>query len=349
MRWFLSRLCVAIALVGAPIAAHAEKLDYLTAEIGRIVSSAESGTVGVGIVHLETGRSVGFNDKELYPMASVVKVPIALKLLSDIDSGALTLERELELGPEDFQPGSGKLGATIPRTGIKISVSNLIELMMTESDNSATDRLLMLAGGPQAVTAYIKSLGVEGVRVDRSIRQLLGEHSGIAPNDIPVIGQRFGRREYGAKMRSVSRDVRDAARLNYQSDPRDTSSPLDMSLLLERLAQGKLATPASTEYLMGVIERTRTGVHRLKGMLPPGTIIGHKTGTVGSSTNDVGIITLPEDAGRIAISVFIKGSTTTGTERERIIAHISRAAYDYFLFNRVQSVASADYPQGALK
>jgi beta-lactamase class A len=349
MRWFLSRLFLGVALIGTYAAARAEKLDYLTAEIGRIVSSAQSGTVGVGIVHLETGRSVGFNEKELYPMASVVKVPIALKLLNDIDRGALTLDRELELGPEDFQPGSGKLGRTIPRTGVKMTVSDLIELMMTESDNSATDRLLMLAGGPQAVTDYIKSLGVGGVRVDRSIRQLLGEHAGMAPSDVPEIGERFGPREYGAKLRAVPRDVRDAARLNYQADPRDTSTPLEMSLLLAQLAQGKIATPASTEYLLGVITRTRTGVHRLKGMLPPGTIIGHKTGTVGSSTNDVGIITLPEYAGRIAISVFIKGSNDAGAERERIIAHISRAAYDYFLFNRQLPVANIAHLTGDAK
>ncbi len=332
MRLFISGLILVVSLYSAP--AHADKLDYLTAEIGRIVASADSGTVGVGIVHFETGRSVGFNDKELYPMASVVKVPIALKLMHDIDQGTLTLDREQELGPEDFQPGSGILGSTIPHAGIKLSVSNLIELMMTESDNSATDRLLMLAGGPQSVTDYIKSLGVGGVRVDRSIRQLLGEHAGLTPADIPIVGQRFGPREYGAKVRAVPAGVRDAARAAYQFDPRDTSQPLDMSVLLEKLAQGRLASPQSTAYLMGVIERTRTGANRLKGLLPPGTVIGHKTGTVGSSTNDVGVITLPDGAGRVAVSVFIKGSTDTGAERERIIAHIARAAYDYFLFNR---------------
>ncbi len=334
MRLFLSRAIAALVIASAPVAARADRLDYLTSEISRIAASAESGTVGVGIIHIETGRSVGFNDKQQYPMASVVKLPIALKLMHDIDQGTLTLDREQELGPEDFQPGSGILGSTIPHAGIKLSVSNLIELMMTESDNSATDRLLMLAGGPQRVTDYIKSLGVAGVRVDRSIRQLLGEHAGIALADIPEIGQRFGPREYGAKVRAVPSAARDAARQAYQFDPRDTSQPLDMALLLERLAQGRLASPESTAYLMGVIERTRTGVNRLKGFLPPGTVIGHKTGTVGSSTNDVGIITLPDGAGRVAVSVFIKGSSDAGAERERIIAHIARAAYDYFLFNR---------------
>jgi beta-lactamase class A len=334
MRLFLAGAVTALGIAMSPVAAFADKLDYLTSEIGRIVSSAESGTVGVGIVHLETGRSVGFNDKELYPMASVVKVPIALKLMHEIDQGRLTLDREQELGPEDFQPGSGILGSTIPHAGIKLSVANLIEVMMTESDNSATDRLLMLAGGAQSVTDYMKTLGVAGVRVDRSIRQLLGEHAGLAPADIPAVGQRFGPREYGAKVRAVPPGVRDAARLAYQSDPRDTAQPLDMSTLLERLAQGRLASPTSTDYLLGVISRTRTGANRLKGLLPPNTVIGHKTGTVGSSTNDVGIITLPDGAGRVAVSVFIKGSTDTGAERERIIAHIARAAYDYFLFNR---------------
>ncbi len=318
----------------APAAARADKLDYLAAEIGRIAATVGSGTVGVGILHFETGRSVGLNENDIYPMASVVKVPIAIKLLKDIDNGTLTLDRELDMSPEDLEVGSGSLRRTLARTGTRLTVASLIELMMTESDNSATDRLLALAGGPQAVTDYIKSLGVSSVRVDRSIRMLLGEHAGLAEDEVPEMGRRFGPREYNAKVRTVPSAERLAARRSYESDPRDTAAPLEMSSLLEKLAQGQLASPGATAFLLGVIERTRTGPHRLKGLLPPNTVIGHKTGTVGSSTNDVGIITLPDGAGRIAVSVFIKGSVDAGPERERIIAHIARAAYDYFLFNR---------------
>ncbi len=306
--------------------ARADRLEYLVQEISRITETV-SGTVGVGIIHLETGRSVEFNGREVYPMASVVKMPIALKLMKDVDEGTLTLDRIIELGPEDIQPGSGRLKRGITRAGKQLTIAELIEDMMTESDNTATDRLLMIAGGPQAVTDYVRTAGVQNIRIDRSIRQLLANQSGMA--DAPPVGT-----VYAANAGSVPLDARAEARRSYADDPRDSSSPLDMSRLFQRLAMGKLLTPASTNYLMGVLARARTGPHRLKGLLPPNTMIGHKTGTVGTSTNDCGIITLPDGAGRVAVSVFVKGSGAPGREREQVIAHIARAAYDYFLFNR---------------
>ena len=73
---------------------------------------------------------------------------------------------------------------------------------------------------------------------------------------------------------------------------------------------------------------------RLRGLLPPGTVVAHKTGTTATylglngGTNDVGVITLPRDRGRLAIAVYVKGSTRDDTARDRIIARIAKAAFD---------------------
>jgi beta-lactamase class A len=72
---------------------------------------------------------------------------------------------------------------------------------------------------------------------------------------------------------------------------------------------------------------------RIKGALPPDTEVLHKTGTIGMSTIDVGIITLPGDAGHIALSVFVKSSKKEAALKERAIAEVSRTIYDYFLFS----------------
>lgn len=324
-------LMFAVLLLAGISPVRATQLDFLVSEISRL-SDMVSGKVGVGIIHLESGRAVELNGNDTYPMASVVKMPIALKLMKDVDSGTLSLDRIIELGPEDIQPGSGKLKRAVSRAGVQLTVAQLIEDMMTESDNTATDRLLILAGGPQAVTDYMRAIGVQGVRVDRSIRQLLANHAGLA--EAPPVGAPFTGSVYRAKVSQVSLDAREEALSSYASDPRDSANPQEISRLFLRLATGDLLTPASTSYLMGVLERTRTGPNRLKGLLPPGTVIGHKTGTVGSSTNDCGIITLPNGAGHLAVSVFVKGSNAPGRAREQVIAHIARAAYDYFLFNR---------------
>jgi beta-lactamase class A len=80
------------------------------------------------------------------------------------------------------------------------------------------------------------------------------------------------------------------------------------------------------------MRRSRTGEARLKGLLPPGTVVAHKTGSIGGTTNDVGLITLPEDAGHLAIVIFVKSSTEAVSARERAIAEIGRTVYDFFLF-----------------
>jgi beta-lactamase class A len=78
--------------------------------------------------------------------------------------------------------------------------------------------------------------------------------------------------------------------------------------------------------------RCRTGEARLRGLLPGGTEIAHKTGTIGGSANDVGIITLPDNAGHVAIAAFVKSSDKAVPARERAIAEIARAVHDFFLF-----------------
>ena len=80
------------------------------------------------------------------------------------------------------------------------------------------------------------------------------------------------------------------------------------------------------------MRRCRTGEKRLKGLLPPGTEVAHKTGTIGRASNDVGIIALPDGGGSVAVAVFVKESEKEIPERERVIAQIGRALYDYYSF-----------------
>jgi beta-lactamase class A len=91
-------------------------------------------------------------------------------------------------------------------------------------------------------------------------------------------------------------------------------------------------SPESTDLLLDIMKRCRTGEGRLKGILPGGTEVAHKTGTIGRTLNDVGIITLPNGAGHVIVAAFVKASSRPESERERAIAEAARAAHDYFLF-----------------
>ncbi|MDX2181898.1 MAG: class A beta-lactamase [Bryobacteraceae bacterium] len=276
--------------------------DTLDDALSRV--SLPSGVVGATAIHLETGRRSSIRGAEPFPMASTVKVPIAVQLFGLIDEGKMTLTREIRLAASDLHPGSGVLTQLFKRPGVVLSVHNLLELMLLISDNSATDILLREVGGPAAVNARMAKLGIKGIRVDGSTQELILRW----------------------------RADRDA---KFADDPKDTSTPDGMADLLVKLHRGKLLSKRSTDTLLDVMRRCQTGDARLKGILPPGTEVMHKTGTIGGTVDDVGIVVLPEGRGHVAVAAFVKGpGAATSAQRERALAEIARAAHDYFLFTR---------------
>ena len=305
-------------------------LARLEAEMTRLAAIA-GGKVGVAAVHLETGREVVLNRGEPFPMASTFKVPIAVQLLTRVDSGALKLDSMITIRPGDLHPGSGTLTSLFDDPGVSLSVRNLMELMLLISDNSATDIMLRTAGGSAPVNARLRALDVSGISVDRPTLQLIADAIGVKnlPPESELTPQAFN-----ALARAVSSDAQKAAAEAFYRDRRDTSTPDGMARLLETVWRGKALSKASTDLLLDIMRRCETGPNRIKGFLPPDVVVRHKTGTLGIGVaNDVGIVELPNGAGHLVLTIFVKESTRSAEMQERAIAQIARAAYDYFLFN----------------
>lgn len=291
-------------------------------------AKAAGGTVGVSAVHIESGRRLSLHASERFPMASAYKVPIAVQLLTRVDQGEVALDRMIELKLSDLHPGGGILTTLLNKPGVALSIRNLLELMLLISDNSATDLLLRLAGGPEAVTARLRALGIRDMEINRPTINLIADSAGY-----PLPPEKEWTPELFKKLdEPATPESRKAASQKFEADPRDTSTPEAMVMLLERIFRGDLLQRESGALLLDIMKRCRTGKARLKGILPAETVVAHKTGTIGGITNDVGIITLPDDAGHIAIAVFVKSSEKEIPERERAIAQIARAVYDFFLF-----------------
>ncbi len=302
--------------------------ETLERELQRL-GALESGMMGVAILHLESGRNAFLNPDEPFPMASTFKVPIAVELLQRVDEGKLDLAQMVEVKRHDYSPGSGLLTDLINQPGLALSIRNLLEIMLLVSDNTATDLLLRHAGGGEAVTARMRKLGVEGIRVDRSTLQLIAAFRGLSP--VPGEAERDPAK-YDELLDSVTQEKSDEAERAFYDDIRDTSTPRAMAALLETIWKRQALTEASTGLLLDIMKRCRTGAGRLKGILPEGTEVRHKTGTIGKTLNDVGIITLPSEAGHVVVAAFVKKSDLPEAERERAIAEAARAAHDYFLF-----------------
>ncbi|MBI2403339.1 MAG: class A beta-lactamase, partial [Gemmatimonadetes bacterium] len=323
-------LAVPATLVLEPLPAQQDPgLTRLEREITRLAALA-GGRVGVGAVHLPSGRALYLNGDERFPMASSYKVPIAVQLLTRVERGEVSLDTMIALKPSDLHPGSGTLTELFDDPGVILSLRNLIELMLLISDNSATDLVLRLAGGSSAVTARMSALGLDGIRVDRPTVALIADWIGVErlPSEADLTPALF---------RSLARDlpdsVRERASRAFNTDPRDTATPRAMATLLQRLWRGEILKDSTTALLLDIMRRSTTGAGRIKGMLRPDVEVAHKTGTIGGTTNDVGIMTLPDEAGQVAVAIFVKESTLDVEKRERAIAHIARAIYDYFTFN----------------
>jgi beta-lactamase class A len=333
-RAVLAAFVLTRALAGADL-----QLVRLEREIERL-SQIAGGVVGASAVHLESGRTVSFHGDERFPMASTFKIPIAVALLHRVDLGEVKLDQMVELHASDLHPGSGTLTDLFRAPGASLSVRNLMELMLLISDNSAADILLRLAGGPEAVTARMRDLGISGITVNRSTARLIADWDGV--KNLPPENQ-WSPAMWRQLFEAVPRDEARKAAEASDKDPRDTSTPGAMTSLLARvwLKDSQVLKPESADLLLDIMRRCETGQARLKGILPEGTEVAHKTGSIGGATNDAGIITLPDNTGHVAIAVFVKASDNPVVARERAIAEIARTVHDFFLFET--SPGALDY------
>jgi len=333
-RW-TRRLVALLALSpGVTTSLFAQNVDpnlrRLESEIGRL-STISGGKVGVGIIHLETGRELFVNGAEPFPMASIFKVPVAVELLTRVQAGTVRLDSMITVRPSDLHPGSGTLTGLFNDPGVSLSVHNLLELMLLISDNSATDMVLKVAGGGPAVNARLAALGITGISVDRPTIQLIADIAGVRDLGPETA---WSPAAFDSLRRLVTPAQRMAARSAFYQDTRDTATPEGMARLLAKIARGEALGPERTAQLLDIMLRCETGAARLKGLLPPAVPVRHKTGSLGIGVaNDVGIIDLPEGAGRLVVAVFVKAAVGDVAAQERAIAQIARAAYDYFTFN----------------
>lgn len=253
--------------------------------------------VGVTAIHLESGRRVSVNGTDRFPMASVFKFPVALKVLRRVDTGTLSMNQSITIEPEDFSLGHSPVRDQANGRAVTFTVADLLDLMVVDGDNTAADTLLKLGGGPQAVTTRMRELAIGGVRIDRSEKEIV-----------------LDLRKPGGE----SAFVRDA---------RDTATPDAMADLLAAFWQRRVGlSDKSHEFLVRLMTDAKRGERRIKAGVPRGSRVAHRTGTMQGSTNHVGVVTLP-DGDHIAIAVFTKDRRKSHVDdAEDDIAAATRAA-----------------------
>jgi beta-lactamase class A len=308
--------------------AEAGSVERLQQVLQRLVDRFP-GSAGIYVIHLETGMRTGVDEETPYGMASTFKVPILVELMSRVDAGELTLDDTVSVQPNDQHVGSGLL-SNLWAPGLEMSLRNLATFMIILSDNSATDMLLDRLGADN-ITARMRALGFDDIRVDRTTLELILDYRGVAYD--PVADATLDEINDFSRTNRPPAEELPAVRDAFYSGPEDKASARQMTELLAMIARGEAVSRESSDVILEILERTQTGANRLRGQLPPGTEIAHKTGTIGRVVADVGIIGLPGDLGQFAISVFTLTDEPDTQRGERLIADAARMSYDFFLFN----------------
>src|SRR6478672_7979234 len=220
--------------------------------------------IGVFAVDLDSGRSVAHRAEDLFAMCSTFKGYAAARVLQMTQDGQLTLDQKVFVDPAGLVPNSPR---TAPRAGGEMTLDELCRAAVQVSDNTAGNLLLKTIGGPQAITAFARSIGDDRTRLDRWETELNSAIPG---------------------------------------DPRDTSTPRALGGGYRELLTGNVLAGPQRAQLEAWMRGNVTSARSLRAGLQPGWTSADKTGAGDyGSTNAIGIAYGPTGQ-RLLLSIMTR-------------------------------------------
>lgn len=291
-------LCLLALLLSITTLSNGQSNESLRRDIISILTS-KNAKVGVSIMSDNGKDTLSINGDDHFPMQSVFKFHIALATLSQIDQGKFALDQRITIKENELLPGLySPLREKYPN-GTTLKISEILEYTVSQSDNVGCDVLLRLIGGPLAVENFILEKGFKdfSVKINEEVMQN-----------------------------------------NWDLQFKNWTTPKTSSQILLAFYNNdnKFLSTQLHDFIWKTMKQTETGKNRLKGQLPEGTVVAHKTGWSGTNkdgitaaVNDIGVVFLP--TGRhFFISVFVTDSKEGSAANEKIIADIARLTWDYF-------------------
>lgn len=278
--------------------------EGLEEQLQQIRSEAQ-GEVGVYVRHLGSGLTVSMNADRLWYQASTIKVPVAIAVMQLVEEGSLSLDDRLTLQETDFVDGAGSLLWTDP--GTEVSIRRLLELMLVQSDSTATDMLIRLIGVDELNRRIANDMTTGGFEPFTTIIQVRYDayseiHPGVLDlsnmdlvelRSFPAGAPRF--RALTENLLGLGPDDLEVTSIAEAFNRYYTRNLNSVTLeafgeLLERLNNRELLTEANTSLLISMMESIETGDRRIKAGLPSGVAFAQKTGTQLERACNVGIL-----------------------------------------------------------
>ena len=246
------------------------------------IEQRTGGRLGVALVDAGGRTLLQHRMDERFAMCSTFKLPLAGMVLDGVGRGRWSPGERLPLTRADILSHS-PLSEPHVAAG-HIPLGQATAAIVTHSDNAAANLILRRAGGPAALTAWLRTQGDPATRLDRFE---------LALNE------------------------------NARGDPRDTTTPAAMANTARRLLIGDALPPASRDMLRQWTTASQTGLRRVRAGLPQSWQTGDKTGSCGTAWNDVAWIRAPSGA-EYALAVYLDRPDVTAGQAEAAIAEVAR-------------------------
>ena len=292
------KLLLLIIVFSCSFHSYGKQIEPLKQQINSLLKG-KNATVGVAILAGDDSEHLSINGNTKLPMQSVFKYHLALAVLDQIDKKNLSLLDRVSISPKDLD---NNLWSPIRKKypdGTNLSLAEVLKYTVAHSDNVGCDILFNIVGGTKVVEAYLHKQGIMDVAIeyDEITQQLVWDRM-------------------------------------YDNWTTANAAIAVLKLFYEN--KENLLSQDSHQFLWDTMKNSGTGKDKIKGLLPEGTIVAHKTGSSGrnklgltGAENDIGIVFLP-DGRHFYIGILVSNSTETSEVNKKIIADISKIAWDYF-------------------
>jgi beta-lactamase class A len=334
---FIIVLLSCLLALPAEAAAMAGWRNVLGEKLQRLDATAP-GTLGVYVEDLGSGEWVGLHAEETWYLASGVKVLVAIAVLRAVDAGEFSLPSEITLLDTDYVDGAGQTNRHAP--GSELRIDFLLEQMLIDSDNTASDVLIRTVGLERVNQVARELMGdtVPPITSLADVRrhaysELHGNAFQLTARDLlelkkaPANAARVERlaQLLGVQPQDLQRRDLDSAFDAYYATNLNAASLQAYGRMLGALARGEALSPRSTTLLLDIMKRTRTGARRLRGGLPPSVQIAHKTGTQHRRVCDFGVVTPRSGAtAGVVIAACSRGHASLA-QAERLLREVAAA------------------------
>ena len=267
----------------------------LEARIAPLVK-AHKGKVAVAVKHLKTGETFYLNADDAMPTASLIKLPVMVETYWQAKDEKVKLDTKLTLAKDDKVPGSGVLTNHFS-DGATFPLKDAVRLMIVFSDNTATNMILDQIG-IRSTNDRMAGLGFKTTRINAKV------FKGSTTSIDPAATKKFGLGSTTAR---------------------------EMVELLELIDTGKVVSPEACKEMLGHLKAC-DDKEKMTRLLPPDTVVAHKTGSVNASKTDAGIIYLK--SGPVAVCVLTDGNEDTrwvpDNAAQVLIGKVAKEVYDHF-------------------